>query len=101
MWSQPLSIFMFPSLLTAAHIIHDIPNKISRGRIWFLIDCNKALSINSNNKYAYDSRGDVRIKLGDKKGVCSDYKNAIANGFKPAETYLDSKEGAWCRNMPD
>ena len=66
-----------------------------------LSDCDKALSLNSKDEYAYDSRGDVRFALGDKKGACDDYKNAIANGYQPREKYLASEEGAWCRNMPD
>ena len=66
-----------------------------------LPDCNEALSINSNDGKIYNSRGDVKFALGDKKGACDDYKNAIANGYKPREKYLESEEGAWCRNMPD
>ena len=64
-----------------------------------LEDCDKALLINSKYKYAYDLRGDVRFLLGDKKGACTDYKNAIANGYKPRKKYLSSRKGKWCRNM--
>ena len=60
-----------------------------------LEDCDEALLINSKYEYAYDLRGDVRLALGDKKGACTDYKNAIANGYKPRKKYLSRKEGAW------
>ena len=66
-----------------------------------LTDCNKSLLINPKDGNTYDSRGDVNFALGDKKGACSDYKNAIANGDKTTEKYLASEEGAWCRNMPN
>mgnify|MGYP001158775770 FL=1 len=66
-----------------------------------LIDCDQALLLNPKDSYAYDSRGDVKFALGDKKGACSDYKNAISNGYKEREEYLASKEGSWCRNMPN
>ena len=66
-----------------------------------LPDCNKSLLINPKDGNTYDSRGDVNFALGDKKGACSDYKNAIANGYKLREKYLVSDECAWCRNMTD
>ena len=66
-----------------------------------LRDCDIALSINSKNEIAYDSRGDVKLALGDKQGACSDYKSAITNGYKQREKYLSSKEGEWCKNMPN
>ena len=64
-----------------------------------LADCNKSLSINSKDGNTYDSRGDVNFALGNVEGACSDYKNAIANGYKQREKYLESDEGTWCRNM--
>ena len=66
-----------------------------------LRDCDIALSINSKNEIAYDSRGDVKLALGDKQGACSDYKSAITNGYKQREKYLSRKEGGWCKNMPN
>ena len=65
---------------------------------------NKFCNRNVNSfvpKYgdAYNSRGDINFALGNKKLACSDYKNAIANGYKSKEKYLESDEGSWCRNM--
>ena len=56
-----------------------------------LKDCNLALKINPNEGYIYDSRGQVRYALGDKKGACYDYKNAIKNGYKKERFILKVK----------
>ena len=64
-----------------------------------LPDCDKALSIDPRSAEAFDTRGDVRSALGDNKGACSDYKKAISYGYQPRGEWLNSEEGAWCRNM--
>ena len=64
-----------------------------------LKDCNLALKINPNEGYIYDSRGQVRLALGDKRGACYDYKNAVKNGYEEREIYLESEDGKWCQYM--
>jgi len=46
-----------------------------------LIDCNKAISLNSNNKNAYFLRGLALYELGEKKLACEDFSKAIELGF--------------------
>ena len=46
-----------------------------------VIDCNKAITIEPNNKNAYFLRGLARYELGEKEKGCEDFKKAIALGF--------------------
>ena len=64
-----------------------------------LKDCNLALKINPNEGLIYNSRGEVRYALGDKKGACSDYKNAVKHGYEQRDNYLKSEDGKWCKDI--
>jgi tetratricopeptide (TPR) repeat protein len=44
-------------------------------------DCNKAITIDSNNKNAYFLRGLARYELGEKEQGCQDFNKAIELGF--------------------
>lgn len=44
-------------------------------------DCNKAISLDPNNKNAYFLRGLARYELGEKKQGCEDFNKAIELGF--------------------
>ena len=46
-----------------------------------VIDCNKAITIEPNNKNAYFLRGLARYELGEQEKGCEDFKKAIALGF--------------------
>ncbi|MFN2395481.1 MAG: hypothetical protein ABR597_07310 [Bacteroidales bacterium] len=44
-------------------------------------DCNKAISLDPNNKNAYFLRGLARYELGEKENGCEDFSQAIELGF--------------------
>jgi len=44
-------------------------------------DCNKAISLEPNNKNAYFIRGLARYELGEKEQGCEDFNKAIELGF--------------------
>lgn len=46
-----------------------------------VFDCNKAISLDSNNKNAYFLRGLALYELGEKKQACEDFSKAIELGF--------------------
>jgi tetratricopeptide (TPR) repeat protein len=46
-----------------------------------VFDCNKAISLESNNKNAYFLRGLALYELGEKKQACEDFNKAIELGF--------------------
>ena len=64
-----------------------------------LKDANTALAINPNDGATFDTRGRAKYKLGQGKSACKDLKMASSLDYKGATQYLQSEEGAWCRNM--
>jgi tetratricopeptide (TPR) repeat protein len=46
-----------------------------------VLDCNKAISLDPNNKNAYFLRGLARYDLGEKEQGCEDFSKAIELGF--------------------
>ncbi len=48
-------------------------------------DCNKAISLEPNNKNAYFLRGLARYELGEKEQACEDFSKAIVLGFSILE----------------
>ena len=64
-----------------------------------IADLNKAIEINPQLGLAYANRGLVKYKLGDKNGFCSDAKKAVSLGAQSPAKWLNSADGAWCRNM--
>jgi len=72
--------------------------------IRYISNLSKEISNEQSRTYysrAYGKRGDLHLAIGNLKGACSDFKNAILYGNYQKEFYLDREEGAWCRNMPD
>lgn len=64
-----------------------------------LLDANKALEINPDDFASLDTRGLTKYALGKLQSGCKDLRMAVSLGAQPTKDYLDSEEGAWCRNM--
>ena len=65
-----------------------------------IADFNKAIEINPQDDDAYSNRGITKgIGFNDIQGACSDYKKAASLGNEYRITWLNSEDGAWCRNM--
>ena len=64
-----------------------------------IADLNKAIEINPQYANAYNNRGIAKRKLGDDRGGCVDYKKAASLGNQGTAQWLNSEDGAWCRNM--
>ena len=65
-----------------------------------IADYNQALAINPQFAYAYNGRGIAKSDLGDKQGACADYRKAVFLGNQLTAQWLQTDDGAWCRNMP-
>lgn len=63
-----------------------------------IADFNKAILIDPGFPAFYTNRGAVREIIGDTKGACSDFKMAVSLGDKEEAKWLNSADGAWCRN---
>jgi len=64
-----------------------------------LKDANKALTINPNEGALLDTRGLIKHALGQDRSACEDLNRAVSLGVEETSKYLQSEEGAWCRNM--
>ena len=64
-----------------------------------IADYNKAIEINPQDADAYTNRGSAKQALGDNQGACVDVKKAVSLGHQGTAQWLNSKGGAWCRNM--
>ena len=64
-----------------------------------IADYNKAIAINPQYAVAFNNRGNAKVDLKDYQGACADYKRAISLGYHSTKNFLNSKDGAWCRNM--
>ena len=67
-----------------------------------LLDTNKALELNPNDATTaatLDTQGLAKYALGKIQSGCKDLKMAVSLGAQPTKDYLNSDEGAWCRNM--
>ena len=62
-------------------------------------DTSKTIEIDPKYKNAYERRGIAKQSLGDDRGACADYKKAVSLGDQSTAQWLNSKGGAWCRNM--
>ena len=66
-----------------------------------IADYSKAIEINPQYADAYNNRGIAKYMiLGDYQGACADYKKAVSLGHQSTAQYLNSEDGAWCRNLP-
>ena len=64
-----------------------------------IADFTKAIEINPQDADAYTNRGSAKQALGDNQGACVDVKKAVSLGHQGTAQWLNSKGGAWCRNM--
>ena len=65
-----------------------------------IADYNKAIAINPQDADAYGNRGITKgIGFSDDNGACDDFKKAASLGDEYRINWLNSEEGAWCRNM--
>ena len=64
-----------------------------------IADYTKALEINPKYSRSYNNRGNAKSDLNNKSGACSDYKKAVSLGNLGTMKWLNTKGGAWCRNM--
>ena len=65
-----------------------------------IADYSQVIAINPQYASAYYYRGLAKSDLGDKQGACRDAKKAISLGSQTLVKWLQSENGAWCRNMP-
>jgi len=64
-----------------------------------IADYNVAIAINPLFEEAYSNRGNAKFALGEKRSACCDYKQAVSLGNKSTAQWLQSNDGAWCRDM--
>ena len=65
-----------------------------------IADYTKVIEINPQDALAYSNRGLAKgIGFNDNKGACSAFKKAASLGHEYRITWLNSADGAWCRNM--
>ena len=64
-----------------------------------ITDFNKAIEINPQYANAYKNRGIAKYKSKDNQVACKDYKRAVSLGHQSTAQWLNSEDGAWCRNM--
>ena len=65
-----------------------------------IADYNQAIAINPKDDVSYLNRGIAKSGLGDEQGACLDYKKAVSLGDTSTSQWLQSNEGAWCRDIP-
>ncbi len=53
-----------------------------------LVDCNKAIDLNINDKKAFFTRGMAKNGLGDNSDACLDWSKAKELGYIQADSYL-------------
>ena len=59
-------------------------------KMYCLTDCNPKI---------YYYLGITKEESGDQQGACNDYKKAASLGSQSTAQWLNSADGAWCRNM--
>ncbi|MFH2141039.1 MAG: tetratricopeptide repeat protein [Bacteroidota bacterium] len=54
-------------------------------------DCNNALDLDPKNGWVFYKRGVAKFNLDDKNGACSDWNNAVKNGYFDASEYIHNE----------
>ncbi|MCB2209113.1 MAG: hypothetical protein KQH67_12550 [Bacteroidetes bacterium] len=73
--------FLLTDTLNAIVYINRAGTRFPNDLIGVVSDCNKAISIEPENKNAYFLRGLARYELGEKEQGCEDFNRAIELGF--------------------
>ncbi|MEQ8358055.1 MAG: hypothetical protein RH860_01115 [Cytophagales bacterium] len=74
-------IYLLTDTLNARVYINRAGTRFPNDLIGVVSDCNKAISIEPNNKNAYFLRGLARYELGENEQACEDFNKAIELGF--------------------
>jgi len=64
-----------------------------------IADYSKAIEINPQNVAAYNNRGVAKGRSKYFQSACDDFKKVASLGNEYRINWLNSEEGAWCRNM--
>ncbi len=65
-----------------------------------IADYTRAIEIDPKHANAYSNRGFTKgIGFSDREGACKDFKKAASLGNEYRINWLNSANGAWCRNM--
>lgn len=73
--------YILSDTLNARAYVNRAGTRFPNDLIGVVSDCNKAISLDPNNKNAYFLRGLARYELGDKEQGCEDFSKAIELGF--------------------
>jgi tetratricopeptide (TPR) repeat protein len=73
--------YLLKDTLNAKVYINRAGTKFPNDLMGVVADCNKAISLEPNNKNAYFIRGLARYELGEKEQGCEDFNKAIELGF--------------------
>ncbi|WP_282122669.1 tetratricopeptide repeat protein [Algibacter mikhailovii] len=78
---KDFDMYILTDTLNARVYLNRAGTRFPRDLSGVISDCNKAISIDYNNKNAYFLRGLARYELGEKEQGCEDFKKAIELGF--------------------
>ncbi len=78
---EDFSTYLLTDTLNASVYINRAGTRFPYDLIGVVSDCNKAISLEPNNKNAYFLRGLARYELGEKEQGCEDFNKAIELGF--------------------
>ena len=62
-------------------------------------DSSQQTQSKPENGSNYVNQANAKYGLGDREGACADYKKAVSLGNQGTAQWLNSADGAWCRNM--
>lgn len=78
---EDFDTYLLADSLNARVYLNRAGTRFPNDLIGVVSDCNKAISIESNNKNAYFLRGLAQYELGEKEQGCEDFSKAIELGF--------------------
>lgn len=78
---EDFDTYLLADTLIARVYLNRAGTRFPKDLIGVVSDCNKAISMEPDNKNAYFLRGLARYELGDKEQGCEDFNKAIELGF--------------------